>query len=204
VDLASQGICFRRAAAADAFAIAELMILAGGGMYEFLLEEMVPKALLAGLIAKSVKREEGGSSWRHCFVAERDGRIAGMINAYPAAWLESQDLTMLPPDRVAVLDPIDQVQQWQSYLISGIAVRHEDRRQGIARHLLECAIGRAEAEGFSRASLNVWADNRLARGFFAKQGFTLEKLVEVPEHPALGHAGGSMLLVRELVIAKVL
>jgi ribosomal protein S18 acetylase RimI-like enzyme len=203
MDVASGEICFRAARTADAYSLAELMILAGGGMYEFLLEEIAPKALLAGLIAKSVKMEAGGFSWRHCFVAERDGRIAGMINAYPAAWLESQELKMLPPDRVAVLDPIDQVQQWQSYLISGIAVRPGQRRQGIARRLLECAMRRAEAEGFSQASLNMWADNEAARTLFEKQGFIVEKLVEVPEHPALGHAGGSLLLVREVAIATV-
>ena len=110
---------------------------------------------------------------------------------------------MLPPDRVAVLDPIDQVQQWQSYLISGIAVRHEQRRQGIACRLLECAMRRAEAEGFCRASLNVWADNGAARALFERQGFVVEKLVEVPEHPALGHAGGSLLMVREVATAMI-
>jgi hypothetical protein len=50
------GIVFRAAAPADAYALAELSIMAGDGMYEFLLEEMAPREMLAGLIARSMKQ----------------------------------------------------------------------------------------------------------------------------------------------------
>jgi ribosomal protein S18 acetylase RimI-like enzyme len=192
-------LCFRAARASDAYAIAELMILAGDGMYEFLLEEIAPKAMLAGLIAKSLKQEEnGGLSWRHCFVAEHDTRIVGMVNAFPAAWLENQEREMLPAERVAVLDPIDQVQEWESYLISGIAVSHDQRRLGIARRLLEYAMLAAGTLGFTLVSLNLWADNEPARAFFEGQRFTVRKLVVVPDYPGLGHSGGTLLMVREI------
>ena len=42
---------FRAALPADAYALAELSIIAGDGMYEFLLEELAPKEMLAGLMA---------------------------------------------------------------------------------------------------------------------------------------------------------
>ena len=84
------GIVFRAALPADAYALAELSIMAGDGMYEFLLEEMAPKEMLAGLMARSMKQDTGGFSWRHCFVADDKG-VVGMINAFPAAWLREEE-----------------------------------------------------------------------------------------------------------------
>ena len=115
-------IVFRPASPADAYALAELSIMAGDGMYEFLLEEMAPKEMLAGLMARTMKQDTGGFSWRHCFVADDKG-VVGMINAYPAAWLREEEQDILPQDRVQILNPIDQAQDWESFLINGVAVR---------------------------------------------------------------------------------
>ncbi len=164
------GIAFRAAVPADAYALAELSIMAGDGMYEFLLEEMVPKEMLAGLVARSMKQDTGGSCWRHCFVADDKG-VLGMINAFPAAWLRDQERDILPQDRVQILDPIDQAQDWESYLVNSVAVRREQRRQGIAGRLVRWAIEQATVAGFARLSVNVWADNVAAAALFEKEGF---------------------------------
>ncbi len=188
------GIVFRAALPADAYALAELSIMAGDGMYEFLLEEMAPKEMLAGLMARSMKQDTGGFSWRHCFVAEDKG-VVGMINAFPAAWLRDEDQELLPQDRVQILKPIDDSQDWNSFLVNGLAVRAPYRRQGVGKRLLEWAIDQAKAGGFARLSANVWADNVAARGLFESQGFALQKRIEVPEHAGLSHVGGSLLYV---------
>ena len=49
---------FRAAAPADAYALAELSILGGDGMYEFLLEDFAPREMLAGLIARTMKQDD--------------------------------------------------------------------------------------------------------------------------------------------------
>jgi ribosomal protein S18 acetylase RimI-like enzyme len=194
------GIVFRRALPADAYALAELSILAGDGMYEFLLEEMAPREMLAGLMARSMKQDTGGFSWRHCFVAEGGG-VVGMINAFPAAWLREEERDILPPDRVQVLDPIDQAQDWESFLVNSVAVRPEHRRQGIGARLLEMAIEQADKTGgVACFTANVWADNLAARALFEKQGFRVRTLVELPEHPGLTHIGGSLLMAREITV----
>ncbi len=97
-------------------------------------------------------------SWRHCFVADDKG-VVGMINAFPAAWLREEERDILPQDRVQILDPIDQAQDWESFLVNGVAVRRDHRRQGIGKRLMEWAIEQARAGGFARLSANVWADN---------------------------------------------
>jgi ribosomal protein S18 acetylase RimI-like enzyme len=191
------GVVFRPAAPADAYALAELSILAGDGMYEFLLEEFAPRQMLAGLMSRSIKREEGGFSWRHCFVADDQG-IVGMINAFPAAWLRDEEREILPQDRVQILDPIDQVQDWESFLVNGVAVRPQHRRQAIGKRLIDMAIEQAKMSNFACLTANLWADNLGARALFERQGFTVRTKVEVPPHPSLAHTGGSLLMALEI------
>jgi ribosomal protein S18 acetylase RimI-like enzyme len=190
-------IVFRPALPADAYALAELSILAGDGMYEFLLEEMAPREMLAGLMARSVKQDDGGFSWRHCFVADDKG-VVGMINAFPCAWLREEDRDVLPQDRVQVLDPIDRAQDWESFLINGVAVRPQHRRQGIGTRLVEIATGQARTGGFDRLTANVWADNIAARALFEGCNFGVQAQVEVPPHHGLAHAGGSLLMALQI------
>jgi ribosomal protein S18 acetylase RimI-like enzyme len=201
----SAGIVFRPALPADAYALAELSILAGDGMYEFLLEELAPREMLAGLMARSLKQDAGGFSWRHCLVADDKGGVVGggvvaMINAFPAAWLREEERDILPPDRVQILDPIDQAQDWESFLVNSVAVRPQYQRQGIGARLLEMAIEQAGAvaRGVARITANVWADNLAARAVFEKQGFRVRTLIELPEHPGLTHTGGSLLMARQI------
>ena len=191
------GIVFRPALPADAYALAELSTLAGDGMYEFLLEEMAPREMLAGLMAGTMKQDTGVSSWRHCWVAEQQG-VVGMINAFPAAWLREEERDILPQDRVQLLDPIDQAQDWESFLVNAAAVRPPYRRQGIGRRLLEWAIEQARAGGFARISMNVWQDNGAARALCEQAGFRPRTRIEVPPHPGLSHTGGSLLMVLDV------
>ncbi len=191
-------LVFRPASPADAYALAELSIMAGDGLYEFLLEELAPTEMLAGLISRTVKQGTGGFSWRQCLVADNQG-VIGMINAFPAAWLRDEERDILPHDRVQILDPIDQVQDWESFLVNSVAVRPQYRRRGVGTRLMEMAIEQARAGGFARLSANVWADNVAARALFRRQGFDSQTQVEVAPHPALAHAGGSLLMVRQIV-----
>jgi ribosomal protein S18 acetylase RimI-like enzyme len=143
-----------------------------------------------------MKQVAGGFSWRHCLVAEDMG-VVGMINAFPAAWLREEERDILPQDRVQILDPIDQAQDWESFLINSIAVRPQHRRQGIGTRLMEMAID-GKTGGLARITANVWADNVAARALFEKQGFTVQTQVDVPPHPALTHVGGSLLMARQI------
>jgi ribosomal protein S18 acetylase RimI-like enzyme len=192
-----QDPAFRAALPGDAYALAELAISAGDGMYEFLLKEMAPKEMLAGLMARSIKQGTGGLSWRNCFVAVDQGVVIGMINAFPAAWLREEEQDILPQDRVQGLEPIDQAQDWESFLANGVAVHAGYRRQGIGNRLIEWSVEQARARAFTRITSNVWEDNVAARSLFEKQGFRVETRIDVAGHPELSHTGGSLLMVRD-------
>jgi GNAT superfamily N-acetyltransferase len=186
---------FRAALPGDAYALAELAITAGDGMYEFLLEDMAPKEMLAGLMSRSIKPGTGGLSWRNCFVAVDQGVVIGMINAFPAVWLREEEQNILPQDRVQVLQPIDQAQDWDSFLVNGVAIRAGHRRQGAGKRLIEWSVEQAKMRGFASITSNVWEDNVAARSLFEKQGFEVQTRIEVAGHPELSHTGGSLLMV---------
>jgi ribosomal protein S18 acetylase RimI-like enzyme len=179
----------------DSYALAELAISAGDGMYEFLLQDMAPKEMLAGLMARSIKQGTGGLSWRNCFVAVDQGIVIGMINAFPAAWLQDEEQDILPQDRVQVLQPIDQAQDWESFLVNGVAVHASHRRQGAGKRLIEWSVEQAKTRGFARITSNVWEDNVAARRLFEKQGFQVQTRIEVAGLPELSHTGGSLLMM---------
>jgi GNAT superfamily N-acetyltransferase len=186
---------FRAALPGDSYALAELAISAGDGMYEFLLQEMAPKEMLAGLMSRSIKQGTGGLSWRNCFVAVDQGVVIGMINAFPAVWLREEEQNILPQDRVQVLQPIDQAQDWDSFLVNGVAIRAGHRRQGAGKRLIEWSVEQAKMRGFASITSNVWEDNVAARSLFEKQGFEVQTRIEVAGHPELSHTGGSLLMV---------
>jgi GNAT superfamily N-acetyltransferase len=186
---------FRAALPGDSYALAELAISAGDGMYEFLLQDMAPKEMLAGLMARSIKQGTGGLSWRNCFVAVDQGIVIGMINAFPAAWLQDEEQDILPQDRVQVLQPIDQAQDWESFLVNGVAVHASHRRQGAGKRLIEWSVEQAKTRGFARITSNVWEDNVAARRLFEKQGFQVQTRIGVAGLPELSHTGGSLLMM---------
>ena len=105
-----------------------------------------------------------------------------MVNAFPAAWLRDEERDILPQDQVQILEPIDQAQDWESFLVNGIAVRPPYRRQGLGKRLVEWAIEQARAGGFARLSANVWEDNLAARALF-EQCFDIQKPSQVAAAP---------------------
>jgi ribosomal protein S18 acetylase RimI-like enzyme len=123
-----------------------------------------------------------------------------MVNAFPSAWLRTQDQDILPQDRVRILDPIDQAQDWESFLINGIAVRAAYRRRGVGKRLLQRAIVQATEGGYARLSANVWEDNVAARALF--DGFQIQKRSQIPRHPGLNHVGASLLMVRYVRVTE--
>ncbi|MBQ7848878.1 MAG: GNAT family N-acetyltransferase [Clostridia bacterium] len=81
-----------------------------------------------------------------CFVAEEDGRIAGVI-------LSGHD--------------------GRRGFIHHTAVHPDFRRQGVARRLVDCALAALEAEGIHKAALVAFRRNEGGNAFWERVGFTV-------------------------------
>ncbi len=189
---------FRGARPGDAQAVAALMVEAGGGLFEFLLEGALPEMTPADVLALAVAGGEDPSSHRNVLVAEAEGRVVAMINAYPVDLLKAEPRDLVPEDRLAHIAALDDIADWGSFFISSMAVAASHRRRGIARYLLSRVFAAAARRGFDRVSLQVWADNAAARRLYESEGFDIQDRAMIAPHPRLPRAGESLLLVREV------
>lgn len=180
----------------DAADIAGFMTMAGGGVYEFLLDGLVPGVSAAEMLTPGIAGRSGSFSHRHCAVAVCGDRIIGAVHAYPTDWMRDADRSFLPQDRLDHLAAFDRTQDWGSYFLSAVAVDPDHRRAGHALRLLDWVYARARTGGFPRVSLHVWADNPAARRLYAAQGFAELAHVPVPWHPRLPREGGCVLMGR--------
>ncbi|MDJ0946853.1 MAG: GNAT family N-acetyltransferase [Kiloniellales bacterium] len=191
-------IVLRAARPGDAQTVADLMIEAGGGLFEFLLEGVLPEMTPAEVLALAIAGDEDPCSHRNVLVAEAEGRVVAMINAYPVDLLKADPRDLIPKDRLAHIAALDAVADWGSFFISSMAVAASHRRRGVARRLLARVLAAAERRGFDRVSLQVWADNAAARRLYESEGFTVAAKAQIAPHTRLPRAGESLLMVRKL------
>jgi ribosomal protein S18 acetylase RimI-like enzyme len=187
---------YRPAVAGDSRDIAQLLCIAGGGLYEFLFDDLIPMLTAVDILSFGTAGESYPLSFRNCFVAV-DGinsEIVGGANVFPADDLREQHDGIVPLERRQHVQPILELQDWGSMFLNALAVDDRCRGLGVGTRLLDWAKWRAQAAGFDRLSLHVWADNVAAVNFYRARGFVALGVAPVTEHPRLMHTGGSILM----------
>jgi ribosomal protein S18 acetylase RimI-like enzyme len=182
-------IDYRTARRGDSLDIAGLLRVAGGGLYEFLFDDVVPFMTAREFLAAGVAGDEAPISHRNCFLAvgSDDGSVLGLANAFPAALLDHDGYPLVPADRQGRIKAMLQLQDRGSMFLNALAVDASCRGSGVGSRLLGWARARARESGFDRLSLHVWADNTAARAFYRARGFVERGIAEVAPHPRLAH-----------------
>lgn len=145
----------RVAISADAGAIAAVQLRAWQRAYaDFLPPEAVEPATFAARRARWLEHLENGSTSRNTTQAfDQDGVVAGFASIGPArdrdAGAEVGELMALYVDPVA-------------------------QGAGVGRALLDAAEGLLRADSYATAVLWVFAENGMARDFYARHGWALE------------------------------
>jgi GNAT superfamily N-acetyltransferase len=189
---------YRKAEIADSLDVARFISAAGGGLYEFLFDDLIPFVSAVEFLAIGVARVSEPVSYRNCYVAIDDtsGAMVGAANAFPAEQLRVTSFPLLPRDLEAHIRPMLNLQDWSSMFLNALAVDDHHRRNGVGSRLLDWALARARALNLPRLSLHVWADNVRAREYYRERGFIEVGTAEVAAHPRLPHRGGSILMSR--------
>jgi ribosomal protein S18 acetylase RimI-like enzyme len=191
---------YRPATRDDSRQVARFICAAGGGLYEFLFDDLIPFMSAADLLAGGVVGDSYPISHRNCFVAAagHGGDLVGAANAFPADALRDDAHHQLGAERHAYVRAMLELQDWGSMFLNALAVSGECRGRGVGTKLLAWAEAQAKAGGFDRLSLHVWADNAPARAFYQDRGFVALGTAEVARHPRLDHLGGSILMCKTL------
>ena len=192
----SAQITYRMARPDDSGELARYMCIAGGGVYEFLFDDLIPFMTAIDLLSAGIGGERFPVSYRNCCVAAlgNDGEIVAAANVFPADLLKEDNYMLLGSERHDHVRPILELQDWGSMLLNSLSVSDAHRGSGIGAKLLTWAETRTAEAGYDRLSLHVWADNVPALKFYKERGFVEVGVAEVPPHPRLPHDGGSILM----------
>jgi ribosomal protein S18 acetylase RimI-like enzyme len=186
----------RPAARADCAAIAGFVLEAGGGLFEFLFEGVLPVSP-AEVVSHMVGDTTSLFAFPRCWIAATDDdAAAGLLNCYPADCLRLHTFDSLPAERVQHVAAFRTAQDWGSFYVSALAVAPARRRIGIGRALLDYAVAEARRLNHPRVSLHVWADNDDARRLYENCGFAVLTVADIEWHPRLPHHGGLLLMSR--------
>lgn len=192
----SDQITYRMARPDESGELARYMCMAGGGVYEFLFDDLIPFLSAINLLSAGIGGERYPVSYRNCCVAALggDGGIVAAANVFPADLLKDDNYMLLGSERHDHIRPMLELQDWGSMFLNSLAVSDAYRGSGIGAKLLGWAEDRAAQAGYERLSLHVWADNISAVNFYTTRGFAEVGVAGIPTHPRLPHNGGSILM----------
>jgi ribosomal protein S18 acetylase RimI-like enzyme len=145
--------------------------------------------VIAGFFRKANNR----FSFRLTYLAEVDGRIAGLLLVFPGrdtfklvlpmAWQIFSFYNPWELLRLAVRAPLaadGEENRPDEFYVSHLAVLAEFRRQGVGRALLNQADILARSSGLAKCSLCVDIDNPNAQQLYLSQGYQMAKTVNTP------------------------
>ena len=181
-------------------AIVPLMQAAGGGMFEFLMNNIVPFINVKTLLPMIYGRDDNILSYKYMQVATLDEQVVAMMSVFPSAQRELSPLLKehVPGDRLDHLMPFFESIWDNSLYINLLGVVPSHQSQGIGMQLLTQAQQLAISQQLPALSLHAWADNTRAIKLFEQFGFVAKETLPIPSHPRLPHEGGMVLFVKSL------
>lgn len=189
---------FRDARASDARALAQLIEIASEGIAQHLwAQEAATGQDPLEIGTARAGRAEANFSYRNAVVAQREGRIAGMLLAYPLPEPTPEDLAGL--DRLpALLRPLVELEHQVpgSFYINALAVFAPFQGTGIGGALLTIAEERARLAGCGMLSLQVFAENEGACRLYLRAGYAVADRRPIVAHECYPYSTEVLLMTR--------
>lgn len=171
-----------------------LLYISGPDLYTYIFLDREPEIYdLLNLFY----RKSGIYSKENIIVEEENGKVKGLILAYPAKEMKhlSKKMIHLIKDIIVIrglhhfLKMIARFRlnfyfpktEKDELFISNLAVFDNFRNQGIAKRLLNTVEKIAAEKGLKKLSLYVEIDNAIAKTVYLRYGFTEESKVVLPE-----------------------
>lgn len=207
-------IALRDANAEDVPFLAQVSLLATRshkdvGFYDVMLG-LPDEALLTRLEAMAMAPSRSFHHYSRRIVATVDGAPAASLAAFPGgeeslialrdavlAVLSSEELQQMAARR-APLDTCLMLPEDGAWVVEVVATLPQYRRLGLTLRLLNEALDRGRAAGFTKANVQVEIGNTPAINAYQAAGFTVVNEKRHPDFEAVMHAPGIYLLSRPL------
>jgi len=177
----------------DCRTIAALYSISSDGVADYIWTQLAePGEDILAVGQRRYEREGTLFSYENCTIIEIDGRIAGMLVAFPMHVDPSGEETD------PVLAPYSRLEEDNSYYICGMALFPEHRGGGIGTRLLALGEEDARASGLQKTSLIVFEQNAGAKRLYDRSGYKEVKREAVYPHPLIHHTGDAILMVKGL------
>jgi len=187
-------ILYRDARREEAFDIASLYQLSGGGVADYiwsLMKDEYPGRSLLEIGAERYARINTEFSYQNCLLADFRGEIIGMVHSYPMT-------EKSPPCENPVLAPYCALEAVGSLYISGIALYPNYRGQGIGTIMMKQINERAKNLGLKQLSLLAFEQNLDAIRLYERLGFEITDRLTVVTHPLIQYTGDVVLMVADV------
>lgn len=190
----SPGVNFRPARKEDCATIARLYSISSDGVADYVWTQLAePGENILDVGRRRYEREDSVFSFRNCTIAEVDGKIAGMLVAFPM-----QVDPAAEPDSDPVLAPFSRLEEDGSYYICGVAVFEQYRGRKIGSRFMQLAESRARELGLNKISLIVFEQNEGAWRLYDRLGYREAKRETIVPHRLIHFDGDAILMVKTL------
>jgi len=187
---------YRPATIGDCFRLAELVMIASGGMIEFLFHDLVPHMSPLQILVRNLERDDAVYSYKSAVVAECGRKTVGTALSYPSRFhrISTEMRKFFPEDRLHHLESFYSARVDDSLYLDAICVDQEFRGKGMGSELLSLTKKKGEQGGYPALSLIVLADNTDAQRLYRRHGFEEVKKVDLKPHELMPHEGGCLLM----------
>lgn len=184
----------------DTEVVTDFILHAGAGLFEFLLNGLIPGVNARNLLRMAVVDMDSVLCYSNAVLAECNGQAVGMVLSYPSNEYGIPPLvkTIVPRKRLDHVRSILESRVENSWYVNSLVVAPLAQGQGVARLLLECMSEVAVENGFEHMSLHVWADNTQALKLYEKEGFKVVRNIDVEPSETFEHNGGMKLMQASL------
>jgi len=173
----------------DAALIARFYQMSSDGVADYIWSKLAePGEELLDVGARRYARENTNFSYQNCRLYRTEEKVLGMLFAFPMH--VDADTSESDP----ILRPYSELEQKNSYYISGVAIDPGYRGKGLGSQLMFAAEAAALRLNLPRLSLLVFEQNQGAFKFYKRLGYVEIGRRAVVPHPFL-HFGGDAVLM---------
>lgn len=186
--------------AEDVPLVCDHIFKAGGGLFEFLLGDVVPGVDPKRFLRFAVADEDSVVGFSNAVLAELDGEVVGVAVSYAADDYGIPPIleTIVPKRRMEQVRELLTSRIEGSWYLNTLAVSDRAQGRGVGRALLEFCAGMGQALAYRCMTLHVWADNPAALRLYENAGFKVVRKIPVQRGQILDHRGGMLLLAADL------